>query len=141
MIEIARNITNKLARKPKTLFLIDSAGAMITAALLFFVLRNFNHHFGMPIEVLTYLALVAACFCVYSSVCYFLLKDYWTPFIRAISIANLLYCILTIGLLIFYYPRLTLLGATYFLTEVVVICGLVYIELNVATELKKNRAT
>jgi uncharacterized membrane protein HdeD (DUF308 family) len=67
------------------------------------------------------------------------LKGNWTPFIKGISIANLLYCVLTIGLVIFYNPQLTTIGIAYFLGEIAIICGLVCIELRVAMEINKSR--
>lgn len=139
MIGILRNITNQLKGKPSTLFLIDGLGALITAFSLFIVLQYFNKYFGVPSLILTYLSVIAACLCIFSTTCFFFLKGNWARFIRGISIANLLYCILTMGLLIVHYPQLTILGTTYFLVEIVVVCGLVYIELNVATAIKNTK--
>lgn len=138
MIKTVSAIIKKLSSKPKTLFLIDSIGALTTAFILFVVLRNFNEYLGMPKIILTYLYMIAACLCIYSTTCFFVIKEDWIPFIRVISIANLLYCIVTIGLVIFYYPQLTMIGIAYFVGETAIICGLVYIELNVATTIKKN---
>lgn len=93
----------------------------------------------MPKTVLTYLSVIAIFFCIYSTACFLFLKGRWTPFIRLIGFANLLYCALTIVLLLKYYPSLTIIGTTYFLIEIIIICGLSYVELNVAKEIKKNR--
>jgi hypothetical protein len=105
---------------------------MMTAFFLFVIMRQFNEYFGMPKTELTYLSAIAICFCFYSTACFLFLKGRWTPFIRLIGIANLLYCVLSIGLLIKYYPSLTIIGTTYFLIEIVIVFGLSYIELNVA---------
>jgi len=139
MIKKLRKVINYLSAKPKLLFLIDALGAMLTAFFLFVILRNFNEYVGMPKPLLTYLAAIAACFWIYSSACFIFLKDNWTFYLRVIGIANLLYCILTMGFLIIYYFQLTMTGATYFLLEIIIVCGLVYIELNVATIISKNR--
>ena len=128
----------QLSSKPKILFLIDSIGALATAFFLYVVLRNFNEYFGMPITILNYLSAIAACLCIYSTICLVLIKENYIPFIIIISIANLLYCILTIGLVIFYHHQLTIFGTAYFLGEIAIIFGLVYIELNVATSIKKS---
>jgi len=133
MIKAVRKVVNYLAGNPKTLFLIDSLGAMLTTFFLFVVLRNFNEYFGMPKTILSYLSAIAACFCIYSTACFLFLKNCWTPYIKGISFANLFYCVLTIGLLLVYYPLLTIIGAIYFLLEIAIICGLVYVELKVAT--------
>ena len=131
-------IIKQLSSKPKILFLIDSIGALATAFFLYVVLRNFNEYFGMPITILNYLSAIAACLCIYSTICLVLIKENWIPFIMIISIANLLYCILTSGLVIFYHPKLTIFGTTYFLGEIAIILGLVYIELNVMSAIKKS---
>lgn len=126
-------IIDQFKLKPKILFLIDGLGALLTAFFLFVILRTFNEYFGMPQTTLTYLSLIAVIFCLYSITCFFLLSDNWKPFLRVISIANLLYCILTLGLVIYNYQSVTLLGITYFLAEIIVICGLVFVELKTIT--------
>jgi hypothetical protein len=122
------------------LFLIDSLGAVLTAFFLFVLMRPFNEYIGIPETVLTFLSVIAICFCVYSATCFLFLKGRRTPFIRLIGIANLLYCALTTGLLIKYFPLLKIIGTIYFLIEIIIICVLGYVELNVATEIKKMRS-
>lgn len=139
MIKKTNDIINYLTAKPKILFLIDSLGALLTAFFLFVVLRDFNEYFGMPITILTYLSIIAVCFSIYSIACYFFLNENWTLFIRVIGISNLLYSVLTMGLLLIYFPMLSIGGVMYFSVETIIICGLVYIELKVASEINKNR--
>jgi hypothetical protein len=105
----------------------------MTAFFLFVIVRQFNEYFGLPKDKLTFLSVIAVCFCIYSATCFLILKGGFAPFFRFIGIANLIYCALTIGLLIKYKPLLTIVGALYFLTEIVIVCALSYIELNVAT--------
>ena len=138
MNRILKILINHLAEKRKTLFLIDSLGALLTAFFLLVVLPQFNKYFGMPKTILTYLSILAICLGMYSTACFLFLKERWATFISIISIANLLYCAITIALLIKYYSLLTLVGTIYFLIEIVLICILSYIELNVATEIKKR---
>ena len=116
---------------------MDSLGAIISGFILLVIMRRQNEYFGMPETVLTCLSFIAICFCMYSAACFLFLKDRWTPFIRLIGVANLLYCALTIGLLIKYYSLLTVFGTIYFLIEILIICGLSYVELTVAKDLKK----
>ncbi len=136
MIATLKNIINHLAHKLKILFLIDSIGALLTAFLLLVILKYFNGYFKMPKAILIYLSIIAIFFSIYSATCFFLLKENWIPFIRIIYIANLLYCILTLGILLNYYSIITTICVIYFLLEIVIICGLVYIEYNVALKLK-----
>ena len=128
-----QQMLNKLTLSTKKLFLIDGLGAFLTAFFLFAILRTFNEYIGMPQAILTKLSIVAVLFCVYSIGCFFLVNKNWKPFLLAISIANLLYCCVTIGFIMYYYPQLTSLGLTYFLLELVVVCGLVFVELSALT--------
>ena len=133
---IMNKLINQFAEKQETLFLIDSIGAFMTAFFLFVIKVQFNEYFGMPETVLTYLSVIAICFCIYSAACFIFLKEHRSIFIRLIGIANLLYCALTIGLMFRHYPSLTILGTIYFIIEIVIICGLSYIELNMAARNK-----
>ena len=133
-----KKVISHFSEKQKTLFLIDGLGAFSTAFVLYIIMPHSNDYFGMPETVLTYLSLIAICFCIYSTVCFLILKSNWTPFIRIIGIANLLYCGLTIGLMIKYFYLLTIFDTIYFLVEIAIICVLSYVEINLATELKKN---
>jgi hypothetical protein len=127
-----KNLINYFSKKPKTLFLIDSIGAFLTTFFLFVVIRQFNEYFGIPKTELTYLSLLGICFCIYSTSCFLFLKRNHKHFIRIIATANLLYCFLTIGLMIKYYSSLTIIGVAYFFVEIIIILGLSYIELKVA---------
>jgi hypothetical protein len=115
----------------KKLFLIDGLGAFLTAFFLFVILRTFNEYIGMPKSILTLLSIIALVFGVYSFSCFFFLNKNRKPFLLTICIANILYCCLTLGLIIYYFPQLTILGITYFLLEIIVIGVLVYYEINV----------
>lgn len=132
-----KKLISYFTKKQKTLFLIDSTGALMTAFSLFVVVRQFNEYFGMPKNELTYLSVFAVCLCIYSAACFLFLKTDLRPFIRLIGIANLIYCTWTSVLLIKYYPVLTIIGIIYFLIEIVIICTLSYVELNVAA--RNNR--
>lgn len=140
MDSILTNLINQLKEKQNKIFLIDSAGAFLTAFLLFVVLRNVNEYIGIPKIILTYLASIAFIFSLYSAMCFLFLKQHWTLFIRGIGIANLLYCILTISMLIINYPSIKIIGLSYFLIEIIIICILIYIELKVAAAIRKDDA-
>ncbi len=124
---------------PKRLFLIDGFGAFMTALILFSILRPLNEYIGMPKSILTILSIIALAFCVYSVSCFFLVKKNWKPFLKAVSIGNLIYCCLTLGLIVYYYPQLTILGLTYFLLEIFLICGLVFIEMYILTLISRAK--
>lgn len=126
--KLTGTIFYKLNNNPKTIFIVDGFGALLTAFLLFGVLRPFDVLFGMPKDILVLLSLIALAFAIYSFSCYFFLKANWKPFLIVISIANFLYCCLTLGLVYYLYSELTGLGVAYFLVEVVVLMALVMLE-------------
>ena len=114
---------------PKNIFLIDAFGAILTAFLLFFVLRTFNTFFGLSKTTLEYLSLLAVFFSVYSFSCFFLIINNWKSYLKIICIANVFYCLLTIGIIIYYYQSISVFGIAYFFGEIVVIAGLVFLEI------------
>ncbi|HMQ02493.1 MAG TPA: hypothetical protein PKD26_01070 [Pyrinomonadaceae bacterium] len=113
---------------PKRIFLIDGIGALITATLLLAILAQFESTFGMPRRILFLLAGIACIFAVYSLACYIKLRDNWTPFLRAIAIANLAYCVLTLTMVIVYRAEVTRLGVAYFIAEISVVLSLAFYE-------------
>ena len=135
---IMKKLIKHFSENQKTLFLIDSIGAFITAFSLLVIVRQFNEYFGIPKNQLTYLSIIAVLFSIYSGACFFFLKGGTNPFLKLIGVANIIYCALTIGLLINYKPSLTILGITYFLFEIIIICGLSFIEINVANRNTKK---
>ncbi|AOC96130.1 hypothetical protein BB050_03040 [Flavobacterium anhuiense] len=118
-------------KKPKNIFLLDSFGALITSILLFFTLRNFNDFFGLSKDIFEYLSIIAFIFFIYSINYYFLVKQNWKSFLKIICTANILYCILTFGILIFNYESISIFGIIYFLAEIIVIIGLVVLEMKI----------
>ncbi len=129
---------NKLALTPKRLFLIDSLGAVLTALLLSQVLARFETVFGMPRNILYILAGVAVVFAIYSFLCHLLVKDNWRSYLILIAIANTLYCMVTLGLVVYYFGRLTYLGVAYFIGEIIIVLSLVRIELAMYKIKKSN---
>ena len=116
-------------KKIRTLFLIDGIGAVVSAILLGIVLPTFEDLIGMPISILQGLAIAATIFAIYSLTCFVIAPKRWHIYLRTIAIVNLLYCIASIGLVMYYYPQLTILGVTYFLIEKIIVISLATVEL------------
>ena len=105
----------------RQLFLIDGIGAMVTAVLLSQVLARFESVFGMPSTILYALASLAVGFAVYSFTCYWLLKKNWKPYLKGIAIANMIYSLTTLGLIVYLNESVTYLGLIYFIGEIIII--------------------
>ncbi|MBL7979284.1 MAG: hypothetical protein JNN12_13170 [Bacteroidetes Order II. Incertae sedis bacterium] len=114
---------------PKTLFLIDGIGALISTFSLAVVLSTFHGFFGVPEKVLTWLSAIAFGFSLYSLACFGLLKNHFRPFLVLIGIANLLYCCFTIALIILHSPEITFWSVAYFALEIGILVPLAAIEL------------
>lgn len=128
------SIQDLLARPPRPFFLLDGLGAVLTALLLSQVLARFESVFGMPKDIVYLLALAAAVFALYSLLCYRLDPQSWRPFLRGIAVANTVYCITTLGLVIYWWPSLTWLGIAYFLGEIAIVMSLVVLEFKRAVQ-------
>ncbi len=113
---------------PKTLFLVDSMGALLTSFMLGFVLSTFEEVFGMPKSILYLLAPVAFGYSIYSFICYLKISSNWSPFLETIAWANLFYSTLTLGLVVYYWSFLTIIGSLYFILESIIIYGLAFLE-------------
>ena len=118
---------------PKKLFLIDSLGALLSAFMLGIILVRFEDTFGMPQKVLYFLAFIACIFSVYSFLGFLGITKNWRPYMKIIAMANLVYCCFTMALVIFLFQKLTILGLTYFILEIIVVIMLVIIELKTAS--------
>lgn len=130
-----RNIekrTDYFVQKPRNLFLLDGSGALFTCLSLFLIQRYFSADFGMPVLYLRSLFVLALCMCIYSLSCFLFLKNKQALFIRIISAANLLYCMLTLVFMSISGSGLTLAGAVWFSGEMVIICSLAFFELRIA---------
>ena len=118
---------------PRWLFLIDSCGAFITAILTGLVLTRLEAYFGMPSVILIPLSIIACVFALYSMACYLFVGQNWRRFLKIIAVANLVYVVITLGLLFWLYAYLTPLGLLYFISECFVIVALSYLELKAAS--------
>jgi hypothetical protein len=122
----------KATINPKTLFLIDGMGALLSALLLGVILVEFESLFGMPPKILYFLSSIAVIFALYDFVNYARFKENRVLYLRIMAILNLLYCCLTAALVIYYRQELTYWGKLYFLIEMGVVIVLAVIEFKTA---------
>jgi len=115
----------------KNIFLIDGLGAIITAFILIVVLRKYETYFGVPAQLLVILSILPIVLAGYSFTCILFIAKISPRFLLPIIIANSTYCILTIGLIGYNFNRLTFLGITYFIIEILILFGLIYIEFKI----------
>lgn len=93
----------------------------------------------MPRQTLYFLASFPCIFAVYDFVCFFRITKNRSPFLKAIAVANLVYCGLSVGLVIHHFAELSKLGLTYFLLEFLIVIILASIELKTAAREKVHK--
>jgi len=121
------------AQHVKRLFLVDSLGALLSAIMLGLVFTSFKDLIGLPVNTLYILAAIPVVFCIYSLSRYLKLPERWQPYLKAIAIANVSYCVLTASLVVIHFKRLTTLGIAYFLVEMLIVLFLARLEWKVAS--------
>ena len=121
----------------RKIFLIDGAGALLSAFLLGVVLVHFQPYFGIPKETLYFLAALPIGFAAFDGYCYFVSPKNDGPHLRRIAIINAIYCFISIGLAIYHYSAVTTLGWLYVTSEVVIVLLLARYEWRVADRIGK----
>ena len=130
-------LLEKVYLNPKKLFLIDAMGALLSAFLLGVVLVKFKNLFGVPVSVLYLLTLFPVIFAVYDILCYLKTKNNLKLFLKTIAYLNILYCFVSIVILLNRYKQVTFLGYSYFLVEFLIILTLANFQIKVGNKLKK----
>lgn len=123
---------------PRRLFLVDGLGALLSAFVLSVILVRFEDTFGMPRVSLLWLAAIAAMLSLFSISCSLRDPEHWRLPMRLIGSANLLYCCLTVGLVIYFRQALSSLGFSYFAGELVVVVALAIVELKSTSSAKHH---
>lgn len=127
----------KIPISPKTLFLIDGVGALLSAFMLGVVLVKFENIFGIPHRTLYFLAILPCIFALYDIVGYITRKEYTDILLKGIAYINFLYCILSLGLAIYHFHKITWLGWAYLLIEISIVLVLSSIEFKTGVNLHK----
>ncbi len=125
--------------QPKNVFLIDGVGAFLSVLMLWCLIAPFESFFGFPGDIAKSLAVLPVIYAVYSLSCSVFVKTEQTIFIKIIIAANLLYCVLSFVLVVFYFDRITIFGLWYFLSEKVIILALVMWEWKIVQQIHNKR--
>lgn len=123
---------NNLYSNPRNLFLVDAAGALLSAFLLGVVLVQFESFFGIPRQTLYILAIIPCFFSGYDLMCYFRIHQNTGPFLRGIAYANILYCGLSLAFAFYHYQIITFWGWLYIISEIIIVLALARIEIKVS---------
>lgn len=119
----------------KRLFLIDVAGAAISAVMLGVILVKFQEYFGIPISTLYFLAFIPILFVLYDIYAFYQDEAQARVLMKGIALLNIMYCILSLGFAFFHSGTLTGLGWIYVIVEVMIILLIARVEWRTATNL------
>ena len=118
---------------PRTIFLLDATGALVSIILLAFVLPALQSFIGMPHRVLYLLAIFAGVLLATSTACYLFAGRKWRPLLVTVAVGNLAYCFLTAASLVWFRGDLTTFGKVYFAVEIAIIISIAVFELRYAS--------
>ena len=133
-----QQLIKQFETNPKSLFLIDGFGAIVSAFLLGIVWVKFEKTIGIPASTLYFLAMLPLLFAIYDCYCYGKEIKKTTALLKAIAVANILYCFLSLGCAFYHFKTITYFGYIYIIIEILIILVLARIELKVAQKLKRT---
>gem|GEM_PF-1205933 len=121
--------TRLLAIQPRSVFLIDAAGAFVTSFTIGFIIPLLRQHLGsLPQDIYYLLSAIAFFYGMYSLYHYAVHVKSWRFRLWIISTANILYGVMTIIIVALFMENLTALGLLYFMTESAIIIWLSRLE-------------
>lgn len=116
----------------KNIFLLDGLGALVSASIMGLIIAQQVSFFGLPTNAAYFLAAFPCFFFIFSIYTHLNLPKDWISNLKMISIANLLYCFISIGVVFYHFETLTNIGIVYFVLEIIVVLMVVVLELRVA---------
>lgn len=132
-------MTVKINLNPKTLFLVDGLGAILSSFLLGIVLVKMEGVFGIPKTSLYLLAVIPCAFAIYDLCCYRIKEINIPRYLKGIAYMNLLYCFLSLVLAFYHFEKIKKFGWLYIALEILIIIALAIYELKVSIKLENSR--
>jgi hypothetical protein len=120
----------------RTIFLLDGVGAALSFVFTGLILPCFSDVLGLSKEVIYCLAGFPAIYMIFSFCCYGFIKVIKSWMLLIIILANLVYCLVT-GSLIVFYDGLSDFGKYLLAAEILVVIGVIALELKVYQKLLK----
>lgn len=118
---------------PKSYFIIDYLGALISSCMIGIVLVRYESFFGIPSEILYWLAAFPILFAIYDLMCYFFASDHISRWLKGIAVMNISYCIFSIIAAYYHAQSITIYGWLYIILEVIIVIYIAYREWRAST--------
>jgi len=113
---------------PRQIFFADALGALLTASIVGILLVRLYIYLNIDKSTLYVLALIALLLFTYSSSMVLYRPVKWQGFMRILSLANGTYCLLTLGMLLYYKYEVTLVAVIYFVAEAILVTAIALTE-------------
>jgi hypothetical protein len=126
------------AKKPRSLLLIDAAGALVSAFMLGIVLPGFEQFFGIPTATLYVLAILPLGFVLFDLLAYGLGRSNMALCLRIISVLNLLYVLLSLASALLVQDQLKWPGMVYLAGELCLVAWLAVLEWKLAGAIRRR---
>jgi hypothetical protein len=115
------------ADNPSKLYLVDAAGALVSALMLGWVLPQLESFFGIPAEALYLLAIPPVVF-IFIDLSALVLPSLRWRGLAVIAVANTVYCIASLAFLLTHLQHIRWPGMAYLLGEVTLVLCLAWVE-------------
>lgn len=120
---------------PRNIFILDGAGAILSAFFLGIVLVKYQHLVGIPVSTLKLLAIIPLGFLLVDIVGWIGFDKIGKHVLKLIMLLNVLYCVFSISAAYSHQSVVTVLGWTYIIVEVLVVGLVVFLESRVLTSM------
>lgn len=121
----------------RTVFLLDGIGAALSALSTGIVLPNFSNQLGIPPKTLYLLTTFPLLYFFFSLSCYFLVQEIRKWMLGAILLGNGLYCIISVGIIVFS-PNMNTYGTLVLTLEILVVIVVMWIEFTIYRSIMGN---
>ena len=120
---------------PRQLFLVDGAGAVLSALMLGVVLIRLESFFGVPPRMLLILATFPALFALYDLGCF--VRNPRSPVtpLRIIGMLNLFYVLISVISMAYHAGSILLPGWISLISEVLIVTAIGFAELHISRQL------
>lgn len=131
----------RFSDQPKSIFLLDFVGAIVTIFFLRIVLVQLNHLVGIPLSTLNLLVIFPIGFAVLDLVGYVFFKNIGVQVLKLLILLNLLYCTVSVYHGFLNTDSITFLGWTYLIIEILIISFVVGLEYRILKLIGSTRDT
>jgi hypothetical protein len=132
-----KKLVARFASNPKQLFLFDSMGGILSAAVPLLILWKFESHFGLPGEVLIAMSITGFLYCAFSLLCALRIKSRWNFFLKILVVANSTYLLALMAYTAINFSDLSQLGLAYLLIDHFVLISVISLELAVIAAISR----